>query len=101
MTIYEKRFNKESEKWCKDVLSNAYFIENAILYFDDILRNRGYVFLKDIYEYMGLPITRDSIIVGWYRDNFNKHVDISYEKINETDFMLKFKTDGIILTCFN
>lgn len=29
----------------------------------------GYVFLRDVYENLGTPITRDSCIAGWKRDN--------------------------------
>lgn len=100
MTIYEKRFNRNSPYWTTLKSVNENFIECMKKHFDGVLQLRGYVFLKDIYEYLGLPITRDSIIVGWIYDP-KKYIGIEYENTSGSDFMLKFKTDGIILTHFN
>lgn len=100
MAIYVKRYDKNAKYWMNNAEYNQYFIRMMINHFNTLLKTRGYVFLKDIYEYLGMPITRDSIIVGWI-DSPTKYVDIVYEQASDTEFMLKFRTDGIILTCFN
>jgi hypothetical protein len=80
------------------------YLQHHATYFTDLLRVRGYVFLRDVYEAFGIPITKASIYVGWYYDaeyestlNF---VDIIIDELDDGTFMLDFNVDGDISSKF-
>lgn len=72
--------------------------------FNDLLRKKGYVFLRDIYEILELPITQKSIIVGWYYDPNNVVSDnfiyFDIQCNDETCITVDFNVDGEILSRF-
>lgn len=44
---------------------NKMYIRTFIQYMHDILTNRGYLFLRDVYEFLGMPVTRNILGKGW------------------------------------
>lgn len=44
---------------------NTMYIKTFIQYMDDILTNRGYLFLRDAYEFLGKSVTRNILGKGW------------------------------------
>lgn len=60
-----KRFDRGSLNWDKDAKFNELFLNAQKVYIDDMLESLGYVFLSDVYILLGLPVTRDSCILGW------------------------------------
>lgn len=41
------------------------YIRTFIQYMHDKLSNKGYLFLRDAYEYLGIPVTRNILGKGW------------------------------------
>lgn len=48
---------------------NENFLKSAMQYLNDKLRAEGYVFLNDVYEYLGIERTLAGQSVGWILDN--------------------------------
>ena len=44
---------------------NKMYIRTFTQYMHDILTNRGYLFLRDVYEFLGMPVTRNILGKGW------------------------------------
>ena len=73
---------------------------------NQLLRSRGYLFLNEVYEALGLPITSDGQVLGWiYNDrcpNGDNYVDFGLQEVmrdgyDETSYLLDFNIDGNIL----
>ena len=88
------------------------FLRHQQNYANDILKNRGYLFLNEVYDMLGFPRTKYGQIVGWVYDEKNSNgdnfVDFGiYDKDNpekrkfvngyETAIWLDFNVDGNIL----
>lgn len=85
---------------------NMMFLRAEQNYANDKLTSRGYLFLNEIYERLGLPMTKAGQIVGWVKHS-NKSdgfVDFKIREIGrnadgcyEPDILLDFNVDGPIL----
>ena len=87
-SIYGKTFNRDCPDWTNSRLANLLYLKNMEDYYNIMLKVRGFVFLKDIYEKLGFPITKASLVVGWFYDENNAFVD------NRIDFDLPRMTEG-------
>ena len=66
MKTYEVLFNKECDTYyTKNPEYNMMFLRHTEVLFNDLLRKRGYIFLRDIIEGMGIKPTRDMLLAGW------------------------------------
>ena len=103
-SIYAKVFDSSCKNWTKDKEYNLMFIKHIQAYCNDMLRARHWLFLRDVYEWLGLPITKESCIVGWIYDDNNiigdNFVDISIqeEEDDSPNFVLDFNVDGEIIS---
>lgn len=102
---YARIFDSSCKDWDKDREFNMMYLKAQQTYFNDILRNRGYVFLRDVYECLGFPVTQTSLFVGWYYDPTNAFVDnyIDFDvhvKEDESGIELDFNVDGDITNQF-
>lgn len=103
LSKYGRRFDKTCSQWKNDKIQNRMTIRYYERYFDDLLSIRGYVFLRDIYEAFGIPITEESILVGWYYDENNPIGDnfIEFNVIEGSDYFdIDFNVDGNISNKF-
>ncbi len=80
-------------------------------YMNDILRTRGYVFLSDVYDALGIPRTPASQVVGWLwkkgdGDHYISFGDVEGHRIKFWDdsrrrevanYLLDFNVDGEIV----
>lgn len=109
---YAKFFDESSREWEKDAEYNKAFLLRQQEYADDKLKARGYLFLNEVYEMLGLDISRAGQTVGWIYDKENPIgdnyvdfgiVDLYDEKkrdfINgyERNILLDFNVDGAII----
>lgn len=85
---YARVFDSSCANWDKDQYFNRLYLRSQEIYFNDMLRARGYVFLRDVYECLGFPLTQTSLFVGWYDDPTNAFGD------NYIDFDIHVKEDG-------
>lgn len=109
---YARFFDEGCAGWTKDPEYNLMFLKHQQSYANDLLKYRGYVFLNEVYDMIGIDKTKAGQIVGWYydetdplRDNFIDFgiYDLDNEKkrdfVNgrERSILLDFNVDGNIL----
>lgn len=102
---YSQVFDSNCIHWENNQELNLMFLKSQQMYYNDILRARGYVFLRDIYEDLGFPITRKALFTGWVYDLKHPMGDnyIDFGIImngNEPDIELDFNVDGDITNRF-
>ena len=98
--------------WTKDPELNKMFLFKQQNYANDTLKARGYLFLNEVYDMLGIPRTKAGQVVGWIYDE--KHpigdnfvdfgiVDVNNERSRafmngyERSIILDFNVDGNIL----
>lgn len=101
--------------WCKDPEHNLMFLRRQQDYANELLQSKGYLFLNDVYDMLGIPKTQAGQVVGWIYNEKNptgaNYVDFGiYDIYNEKarDFvngyersiLLDFNVDGYILDEF-
>lgn len=110
---YARFFNKDCSGWTPDPEYNLMFLKDQQRYANDRLKARGYLYLNEVYELLGIPHTKAGQIVGWIYDKDNtvgdNYVDFGIydcnRKANVSDFvngysqeiLLDFNVDGNIL----
>lgn len=111
-SVYAKFFDEYCVGWDKDAEYNLMFLKNQQSHANKVLKERGHLFLNEVYDMLGIPRTRAGNEVGWIYDE--KHpigdnfVDFGiYDLYNEKarDFvngyersiLLDFNVDGPIL----
>lgn len=111
---YAKFFDSSSPAWEKNAEYNLMFLKAEQNYANDRLKARGYLFLNEVYERLGIPPTKAGQIVGWIYDpdnpnhNGDNYVDFGLYDIHKEktrDFvngyeeviLLDFNVDGPIL----
>lgn len=109
---YARFFDDGCAGWTKDSEHNLYFLKCQQNYANERLKTRGYLFLNDVYEMLGIPKTKAGQIVGWVYDEKNPNgdnfVDFGIYDMNkerarafvngyERTILLDFNVDGNIL----
>lgn len=109
---YARFFDDGCLGWTKDPELNLTFLKHQQNYANDRLKRKGYLFLNDVYEMLGIQPTKAGQIVGWIYDEKNpvgdNFVDFGIYDINrpknrdfvngyERVILLDFNVDGNIL----
>lgn len=97
---YQAIFDCASYGWAKDKDSNTIFIKTVMAYCNDYLRAKGYLFLNDVYERLGMQKTIAGQVVGWVYDEKNPIGDnyVEFELFEGDDYIvIDFNVDGVIL----
>ena len=109
---YSKFFDAGSKNWKKDPEYNRLFLDSQEKAANEFLRQRGHLFLNEVYDMLGIPRTIAGNIVGWIYDEKHPHGDnyISFgsmdvTRVSNRDFIngyepviiLDFNVDGPIL----
>ncbi len=111
---YARFFDDGCTGWEKDSEYNLMFLRSEQNYANDRLKARGYLFLNEVYERLGIKPTKAGQAVGWiYDPNNPKHkgdnyVDFGIYEVNrerarafvngyEQTILLDFNVDGPIL----
>lgn len=99
-------FDETSSEFQKDSVYNFHFLEIQQNYCNQLLHSRGYLFLNEVKEALGLPKTKAGQVVGWiYDENDNRYanfVDFGiYEFDNEAKKMFRDGMERTILLEFN
>ena len=99
---YARVFDGGCANWTKDRNYNVMFLKMQERNFNDLLRKKGYLFLGDVYEMIGIPITKDSCIVGWIYEEHNEigdnFVKFIYDENDESAcILIDFNVDGNII----
>ena len=106
---YARFFDNGCSNWKKDPEHNLWFLKQQQNWANDKLKAQGYLFLNDVYEMLGVPLTKAGHEVGWLYDNQNSdnYVDFGIFDINrpknrdfvngyERTILLDFNVDGVI-----
>ena len=62
---YAQFFDESCPDWQKDATYNLMFVRAQQQYANDLLRARGYLFLNEVYDMLGMEKTKTGQIVGW------------------------------------
>lgn len=108
---YSVFFDDGCRGWEKDAEHNRFFLQSVENWANNILQKRGYLFLNEVYEQLGVPKTRAGHVVGWvydknepYSDNYVDFGLFNYDDPKKRDFingrertvLLDFNVDGNI-----
>lgn len=109
---YSKFFDEGCAGWSKDPEQNLFFLKRQQDYANEVLKAKGYLFLNDVYEMLGIPRTKAGQVVGWIYDEKNPvgdnvvdfgiydgHRKTNRDFVNgyERTILLDFNVDGNIL----
>lgn len=109
---YARFFDSGCTGWDKDPEFNLMFLRRQQAYANNRLKAKGYLFLNEVYDMLGIPRTKAGQIVGWIYDEKNpigdNFVDFGIYDMNieknrdfvngyERTILLDFNVDGNIL----
>lgn len=108
---YARFFDELSSAYEKDSEYNLMFLRRQQDYANEVLKSKGYLFLNEVYDMLGIPRTKAGQIVGWIYNEKNpigdNYVDFniyngseaSHLFVNgyERSILLDFNVDGPIL----
>ena len=109
---YARFFDDGCTGWDKDSEYNLMFLRHQQNYANELLRCKGYLFLNDVYDMLGIPRTKAGQMVGWIYDenrpNGDNYIDFGIYDVNkpknmdfvngyERSILLDFNVDGNIL----
>lgn len=101
MSKYAVKYDENCAVWEDDKNYNLMFLHRIESYCNEMLLVRGYLFLRDVYERMGIPVTRDSCCVGWIFEQNNKigdnYVEFDIQEDDDGNIFVDFNVDGDIL----
>lgn len=116
LSDYARFFDDGCTGWTKDPEFNLMFLKDQQRYANDLLKAKGYLFLNEVYDMLGIPRTKAGQVVGWIYDEKNpmgdNFVDFGIYDNNipgNNDFvngyqravLLDFNVDGNILNDFS
>lgn len=111
-SIYARFFDDGCAGWDKDAEFNLMFLKHQQAQANDLLRSRGYLFLNEVYDMLGIPRTKAGQVVGWVYDEdsdlgdnfvdfgiYDIHNEKARDFVNgyERTILLDFNVDGNIL----
>lgn len=109
---YARIYDDGCNGWTKDPELNLVFLKKQQNYANDRLKARGYLFLNEVYDILGIPRTKAGQVVGWIYDEehpigdnfvdfgiFNVDIEKARDFVNgyERNIILDFNVDGPIL----
>lgn len=108
---YARIIDETSSVWDPSDDITELNIHSQLQYMNDLLRTRGYLFLSDVYDALGIPRTPASQVVGWLwkkgdGDHYVSFGDIEGHRIRFWDdsrrrevanYLLDFNVDGEIV----
>lgn len=109
VSCYARYFNEKCPAWTNNSEMNIHFLRTKEQYATDLLKSRGYLFLNEVYDMLGIPRSKAGQVVGWMYDETNPFgdncVDFDIYSQQNTEFingyknsaLLDFNVDGIIL----
>ena len=102
---YSRFIDENSSIWDSSSDITELNIRSQLNYMNDILRTRGYVFLSDVYDALGIPRTPASQVVGWLWNKGDGDHYISFGNIEEHRIQFydesRRKTIAVYLLDFN
>lgn len=110
--FYTFCFDETSSCWVRDAERNKFFLMRQQEYANEKLRSKGYLFLNEVLDMVGIPRVRAGQAAGWMLDgNGDGYIDFGIADITveanrnfmnclEKSVWLNFNVDGDILANF-
>lgn len=96
---YRFRYDQTNENWTGFHDENLFRLQVAQNMYNDLLKAKGHVFLRDVLTTLGIQDTPASAVTGWIYDPDNpKHLGDNFIEFNVRDFQAEY---GYILLDFN
>jgi hypothetical protein len=104
--LYVWLFDKKAVGWSKEPEINTYFLLQQQAYANEKLKARGYIFLNEVLDMLGLPRCRRGQIVGWIYNKDNLGLGDNFVDFGLVDphangidgaIVLNFNVDGSII----
>lgn len=111
-TTTSRYFDEECVYWTEDAERNLVFLRMIENHANAMLKRRGFIFLNEIYDMLGISRSVNGQLVGWIYDGKCKtranYVSFGLENDKNRDFisgfgnvaLLEFNVDGIIINDF-
>lgn len=119
-STYARFFDESCKGWTKSPETNLIILRQQQNYANEKLKHRGYLFLNEVYDMLGIDRVKAGQIVGWYYDETNPSGDnfVDFGVYNqersedcnervrafvngkEKNILLDFNVDGDILNRF-
>lgn len=80
-------FDRRSYQWCKQEYVNLVRLKTYEKQLNRQLESYKYVLLRDVFEVLGIPVTKESLTAGWVYDTM---------KTGFFEFKLHPKSNGVI-----
>ena len=106
---YARFFDETNPNWTKNAEYNIFYLIAQQNYANDMLKARGYLFLNEVYDMLGMPRTKAGQLVGWvYKENntdgdnyvnfgiYRTEHNAKYLNGFENSVLLDFNVDGPI-----
>ena len=108
---YARYFDRECKEYERDHSYNEMILKARQAWANDKLKADGYLYLNDVYDYLGISRTKAGQVVGWIYDPNNdrgdNYVDFGMKEVYRKDetkeyesveklFLLDFNVDGNI-----
>lgn len=83
---YARFYDESCAGWEKNSEYNLMFLKSQQNYANDLLKSKGYLFLNDVYDMLGIPKSKAGQVVGWVYDVENpigdNYVDFGIYDVN-------------------
>lgn len=66
---YSRFFAEGCKGWTKDPELNMFFLRQQMNHANEMLQSKGYLYLNEVYEMLGIPKTKEGHVVGWVYDD--------------------------------
>ena len=112
LSPYSFCFDETSSCWVRDAERNKFFLSRQQDYANEMLKSKGYLFMNEVLDMVGIPRCRAGQTVGWlYNGDGDGYVDFGIMDIRheanrnfvnglEKSVWLNFNVDGNILHNF-
>lgn len=94
-------YDERSINWSSDPQINALFLRQVKNFLNDKLRARGFLFLNDVFNELGMPLTPDGQLLGWLWSSSDSQKGVTlwhghFPEEKDGAILLEFNVDGII-----
>lgn len=88
-------FDEANPNWTRDPTANYLFLKGVQSHMNRTLDIRGHVFLFDVYDALGIPRERETLVTGWLRDSEkgDQYIDFGFMTSNDPETVL-FRNGG-------
>lgn len=107
LSPYAREFDETNLNWTFVNDQNLFWLRAQENYANDRLKSKGFLFLNDVYDQLGIPRTSEGQLVGWLADGPDGYVsfdlpekggdeELDYLYWARPSIMLDFNVDGVV-----